>query len=120
MPAGGVLTIVIGNPQKTESKMRSYELPSLVVSPSTENITDLLIQRVKKTPGISLFGIEDTPGTWRDVSAQAFLEQVQDLARGFIAAGIKPGDAVALMSRTRYEFLFQSTKPAHRHKLNGY
>ena len=94
----------MGNREITESKMKSYELPSLVITPSTENITDLLIQRVKKTPGIALFGIEDTPGTWRDVSAQAFLEQVQDLARGFIASGIKPGDAVALMSRTRYEW----------------
>ena len=60
--------------------MRSYELPSLVESSSHENITDLLLQRVKKTPGISLFGVEDTPGAWRDVSAQAFLEQVQDLS----------------------------------------
>ncbi len=84
--------------------MRSYELPSLVESVSTENITDLLVQRAKATPSLPLFGIEDTPGVWRDVSAKAFLEQVQDLARGFIAAGIKPGDAVGLMSRTRYEW----------------
>lgn len=84
--------------------MRSYELPSLIDSPSSENITDLLLQRVKKTPEIALFGIEKTPGNWHNVSAQTFLNQVQDLAKGFIAAGIKPGDAVALMSRTRYEW----------------
>ena len=84
--------------------MRSYELPSLVQSPNHENITDLLVQRVSKTPNIALFGVEDAPGVWREVSATAFLEQVQDLARGFIAAGIKPGDSVALMSRTRYEW----------------
>lgn len=85
--------------------MRSYELPSLIESPSSENITDLLIQRVRKTPQIALFGVEDTPGVWRDVSAEVFLGQVQDLARGFIAAGIKPGDAVGIMSRTRYEWV---------------
>jgi long-chain acyl-CoA synthetase len=100
-----LLAIVVGNLEITESKMRSYELPGLVESPSTENITDLLIQRVRKTPAIPLFGVEDSPGAWRDVSAQAFLEQVQDLARGFIAAGIKPGDAVGIMSRTRYEWV---------------
>jgi long-chain acyl-CoA synthetase len=99
-----LLAIVVGNLKIRESKMKSYELPSLVESPNHENITDLLIQRVKKTPSIPLFGVEDSPGVWRDVSAQAFLEQVQDLARGFIAAGIKPGDAVGLMSRTRYEW----------------
>ena len=84
--------------------MKTYELPSLVQTASNENITDLLVQRAKKTPNLALFGVEDTPGIWREVSAQSFLEQVQDLARGFIAAGIKPGDAVALMSRTRYEW----------------
>ena len=73
MSGCGLLAIVMAHREITESKMRSYELPSLVESPSTENITDLLMQRVKKTPGIALFGIEDTPGTWRDVSAQAFL-----------------------------------------------
>lgn len=85
--------------------MRSYELPSLIESPNSENITDLLLQRVEKTPNIALFGIEKTPGNWQNVSAQDFLGQVQALAKGFIAAGIKPGDAVALMSRTRYEWV---------------
>jgi long-chain acyl-CoA synthetase len=84
--------------------MRSYELPSLIESPNHENITDLLIYRAASTPNIALFGVEDSPGVWREVSAQVFLEQVQDLARGFIASGIKPGDAVAIMSRTRYEW----------------
>jgi long-chain acyl-CoA synthetase len=85
--------------------LRSYEQPSLIESPSSENITDLLLQRVKKTPNIALFGIEKTPGNWHNVSAQDFLREVQALAKGFIAAGIKPGDAVALMSRTRYEWV---------------
>jgi long-chain acyl-CoA synthetase len=84
--------------------MRSYELPSLVESAAHENITDLLLTRVKKTPNIPLYAIEKTPGVWTDVSAKDFLEQVEDLAKGFIAAGINPGDAVGIMSRTRYEW----------------
>jgi len=84
--------------------MRSYELPSLVDTAAHENITDLLLTRVKKTPNIPLYAIEKTPGVWTDVSAKDFLEQVEDLAKGFIAAGIRPGDAVAIMSRTRYEW----------------
>ena len=84
--------------------MRSYELPSLVETAAHENITDLLLNRVKKTPTIPLFAIEKTPGVWNDVLAKDFLEQVEDLGKGFIAAGIRPGDAVAIMSRTRYEW----------------
>jgi len=84
--------------------LKLYELPSLVESPNHENITDLLVQRAKNTPNLALYGREDSPGIWSDVTARSFLEQVQDLARGFIASGIKPGDAVAIMSRTRYEW----------------
>jgi len=84
--------------------MRSYELPSLVETAATENITDLLLNRVRKTPNIPLFAIEKSPGVWTDVIAKDFLEQVEDLAKGFIATGIRPGDAVAIMSRTRYEW----------------
>ena len=39
------------------------------------------------------------PVTWRDFAAE-----VRALAAGLIASGIKPGDRVALMSRTRYEW----------------
>ena len=84
--------------------MRSYELPSLVDTAANESITDLLLNRVRKTPNIPLFAIEKTPGVLTDVSAKDFHEQVKDLAKGFIAAGIRPGDAVGIMSRTRYEW----------------
>src|ERR1017187_241867 len=43
-------------------------------------------------------------GRWQDVTAREFRDQVTGLAKGLIAAGIEPGDRVALMSRTRYEW----------------
>jgi long-chain acyl-CoA synthetase len=43
-------------------------------------------------------------GGWQDVTAARFRADVAALARGLIGAGIGPGDRVALMSRTRYEW----------------
>ncbi len=43
-------------------------------------------------------------GGWQDITAEQFRSQVAGLAKGLIAAGIQPGDRVALMSRTRYEW----------------
>ncbi|MER7490176.1 AMP-dependent synthetase/ligase [Streptomyces sp. NPDC126497] len=43
-------------------------------------------------------------GTWRPVTAAAFAAEVTAVARGLIAAGLEPGDRVAVMSRTRYEW----------------
>ncbi|WP_031506235.1 AMP-dependent synthetase/ligase [Streptomyces megasporus] len=43
-------------------------------------------------------------GAWRPVTAAAFAREVTGVAKGLIAAGLRPGDRVALMSRTRYEW----------------
>ena len=84
--------------------MKTYDLDPIVVSSNTTNITDLLIDRVRETPKIPLFAIEQTDGRWHDVSGEDFLSQVQAVAKGLIASGIQPGQAVAIMSKTRYEW----------------
>jgi long-chain acyl-CoA synthetase len=84
--------------------MKSYDIEPLIVSAETENITDLLETRVAKTPNLPLFSIEQSAGNWADVSARGFHNQVIALAKGLVAAGIQPGQAVAIMSRTRFEW----------------
>ena len=41
---------------------------------------------------------------WADVTYAAFVAEIVAVARGLIASGIAPGDRVALLSRTRYEW----------------
>ena len=84
--------------------MTFYDVPLLVESKPSENTTDLLLQRVQKNPDHALFSRQNPDGSWRNVSSAEFLSEVQSLAKGLIAAGIKPGDAIAIMSRTRYEW----------------
>lgn len=84
--------------------MKSYDIEPLVVSAETENITDLLEMRVRKTPNLPLFSTEAAEGRWVDISAKDFHTKVVALAKGLVAAGIQPGQAVAIMSRTRFEW----------------
>ena len=84
--------------------MKSYDIEPLVVSAETENITDLLETRVAKTPNLALFSMEQSEGRWVDLSAKDFHSKVIALAKGLVAAGIQPGQAVAIMSRTRFEW----------------
>ena len=84
--------------------MKSYDVPSLVESDPNENITDLLLHRVRETPDLNLFSIDQGDGKWLPVTAADFQDEVKALAKGLIAAGIQPGQAVAIMSRTRYEW----------------
>ena len=84
--------------------MKSYDIDPLVVSGNSSNITDLLVDRVASNPKLPLFAIERADGTWHDILAEEFLAQVVAVAKGLIASGIQPGQAVAIMSKTRYEW----------------
>jgi long-chain acyl-CoA synthetase len=72
------------------------------VDPDT-NVTDLLLERCAKDP----FGIlyaHNTPNGWLNVSAARFLADVTALAKGQIAGGLNPGDPVAVLSRSSFEW----------------
>jgi len=43
-------------------------------------------------------------GSWADVTARQFADEVTAVAKGLIAAGLQAGDRVAVMSKTRYEW----------------
>ncbi|MCW4465107.1 long-chain fatty acid--CoA ligase [Glutamicibacter sp. MNS18] len=67
------------------------------------NTTDLLLERVRAAADKPLFSVQRA-GTWQDVTAGQFLDQVKRLATTLLANGLAPGDTVAILSRTRYEW----------------
>ena len=83
--------------------MKQSETPILIPAIPDDNITDLLEQRVAKTPDRALFALPQGEG-WRDLSAKEFHRDVIALAKGFAAAGVVPGDRVAFMCTTRFEW----------------
>lgn len=84
--------------------MDHYETPALVPADPDANATDLLVERVNATPDLALFSVPTHDGGWSDVTAKEFYDQVRALAKGFVAAGIQPGDKIGLMCKTRYEW----------------
>ena len=84
--------------------MRNYDEPALVTSSAEYNITDLLAERAAKTPDLVLYRTVDESGNWQPMTAAEFEAEVIAVAKGLIANGIQPGQAVALMSRTRFEW----------------
>jgi long-chain acyl-CoA synthetase len=84
--------------------MKSYDTPPLVVSSPDENITDLLIHRLNQTPNDALFALDNGDGTWANLTTREFYDRVVALAKGLLAAGVQPGQMVAIMSRTRFEW----------------
>ena len=84
--------------------VKQFDVPALVEADPTANATDLLVVRVKETPNTVLFALPTSDGGWSDVTAAEFLAQVTALAKGFVAAGIEPGDKIGIMCKTSYEW----------------
>jgi long-chain acyl-CoA synthetase len=84
--------------------VREYSIPALSDIPSDATLADVVFTRANHEPHTVVMRRTAGGGRWDDVTAAEFRDQVAALAKGLIAAGISPGDRVALMSRTRYEW----------------
>ncbi|MEW1795942.1 MULTISPECIES: AMP-dependent synthetase/ligase [Streptomyces] len=84
--------------------MREFSLPALYEVPSDGNLTDLIGRNAAQYPDAAVVS-RKVGGAWTDVTAVQFLAEVRAVAKGLIASGILPGERVALMSRTRYEWV---------------
>lgn len=83
--------------------MVQFEVPAIVPADPEANVTDLLAIRAAATPDRPLFAVPDGAG-WRDITAIEFEREVIALAKGFVAAGVDPGDKVGFIARTTYEW----------------
>ncbi|MEU5158933.1 long-chain fatty acid--CoA ligase [Streptomyces sp. NPDC020875] len=83
--------------------MREFNVPALYDVPPHGNLADIAIRNATEFPNRAILARKES-GQWRDVTSTAFLAEVRGVAKGLIASGVQPGDRVALMSRTRYEW----------------
>lgn len=98
--------------------MRHISSPALVTISDDATLTDVVGRHAAGTPNAVLFRrraavaatgptiipLAATTTTWTPVTAAEFFAQVEALAAGFLAAGLRPGQRVGLLSRTRYEW----------------
>ncbi|MEI2775299.1 MAG: AMP-dependent synthetase/ligase [Tetrasphaera sp.] len=75
----------------------------LVDANPSDSLADLPGRNAAADPQAIAFS-RKSGGGWLDVSAAQFNAEVRALAKGLIAAGLNPGDRVAIMSKTRYEW----------------
>ena len=83
--------------------MNQIHIPALVPAPTSGNLTDLVANRAHFEPERVMLSRPLGEG-WQEVSARTFAAEVRQVAKGLIALGIKPGDRVGILSRTRYEW----------------
>ncbi len=74
-----------------------------VAATAPQTLADLVRHHAQADPDRRLFSRRDG-ASWVPITAAEFSTAVSELARGLVAAGVQPGDRVALMAKTRYEW----------------
>ncbi len=83
--------------------MNEFSTPRGIDVDPSRSITDYLVDHARQRPEAPLYE-EKVGDTWVPHSAAATLERVTRIAKGLVAAGVGPGEKVAIMSRTRFEW----------------
>jgi long-chain acyl-CoA synthetase len=85
-------------------QVHEFSVPPIVTVGDAANLTDPVWTNAEVAPDAVQFVRGVGGGGRTDVTCRQFRDEVVAVARGLVAAGISPGDRVALMSRTRYEW----------------
>ncbi|MDT0323520.1 AMP-dependent synthetase/ligase [Streptomyces millisiae] len=84
--------------------MREFGLPARYEVPPGGSLADVPRGNAERVPDLAVLARRRDDGGWDDVSASAFHAEVRAVAKGLLASGVRPGDRVGLLSRTRYEW----------------
>jgi long-chain acyl-CoA synthetase len=85
--------------------MREFAAEAPVPHDPTMNVPGLLLARLARGASSVIFERSaGLGGSWAPVTVAEFVREVTALAKGLVAQGLEPGDRVAIMSRTRYEW----------------
>ncbi|WP_455360500.1 AMP-dependent synthetase/ligase [Streptomyces sp. SYSU K21746] len=76
----------------------------MAMAPPVGGLADVVFEHAEDDPHRVALGRKDADGNWQDVTSAQFRDEVLALAKGLVAHGVRFGDRVAIMSRTRYEW----------------
>jgi long-chain acyl-CoA synthetase len=83
--------------------MNEITVPAIIPPAAAGNLTNLISERAWFEPE-RIVASRPLGDGWQPVTAKEFEEEIRSVAKGLIASGVKIGDRVAIMSRTRYEW----------------
>ncbi|MFE7128639.1 AMP-dependent synthetase/ligase [Streptomyces sp. NPDC057617] len=101
---------------REDGAVREVSVAPLVPPVRTGSLADIPFDNAREAPDEAVLSRKTSAanetGTkgakrkarWRDITAAAFADEVRAVAKGLIATGLRPGDRLAIMSRTTYEW----------------
>nr|WP_229854514.1 long-chain fatty acid--CoA ligase [Streptomyces filipinensis] len=90
--------------QRLDGAVREVSVPPFAAPVKHGSLADLPFDNAETAPASVVLSRRLPDGRWADVTAAHFAEQVRAVANGLIAEGLVPGDRIAVMARTTYEW----------------
>ncbi|MEU1051268.1 AMP-dependent synthetase/ligase [Streptomyces sp. NPDC005876] len=90
--------------RKLDGVVREAYVPPFAPPVRHGSLAELPFDNARAVPDKVVLNRRGPDGRWRDVTAAEFAGQVRAVARGMIAEGLMPGDRLAVMARTTYEW----------------
>ncbi|WP_245239561.1 AMP-binding protein, partial [Streptomyces sp. MZ04] len=87
-----------------DGAVREVSTPPFAAPVAAGSLADIPFDNARQAPTEAVLSRKGSDGRWRDVSAGDFAEEVLAVAKGLIAEGLAPGDRLAIMARTTYEW----------------
>ncbi|GAA4660192.1 AMP-dependent synthetase/ligase [Streptomyces chumphonensis] len=84
--------------------VRQAEVPPIVTFPRHGSLADIPFTNAAEDPDAVVLARRRPGGGWDDVTCAEFADQVRAVARGLIASGMRPGDRLAIMAPTCFEW----------------
>ncbi|MET9966085.1 AMP-dependent synthetase/ligase [Streptomyces sp. NPDC006356] len=90
--------------RRLDGAVREAYVPPFAPPVTHGSLADLPFDNAAAAPDAVVLSRRGADGQWADVTAAEFAEQVLAVAKGLVAEGLTPGDRIAIMARTTYEW----------------
>ncbi|MFJ7152089.1 AMP-dependent synthetase/ligase [Streptomyces sp. NPDC100445] len=90
--------------RRLDGAVREASVPPFAPPVTHGSLADLPYDNAEAAPDATVLSRRRPDGGWTEVTAARFAAEVQAVARGLIASGLVPGDRIAVMARTTYEW----------------
>ena len=101
-PAGPVL--VEPDKEVVDGVVREARTVPFAPAVTSGSLGDIPFTNAVEAPFEAVLSRKKRDGTWHEVTATAFAQEVLNTAKGLIALGFEAGDRLAVMARTTYEW----------------
>jgi long-chain acyl-CoA synthetase len=97
-------TLVEPEKEVRDGVVRQVAMRPFAPAVTSGSLGDIPFVNAVEAPFEAVLSRKKSDGTWRDVTASDFAQEVVNTAKGLIRLGLEAGDRIAIMARTTYEW----------------